>query len=530
MATVYPTPPGSPLAVQHSPSTSKADIKHLLPHGRTTRTGSSGDLSSPITDSVGDSSLQNHSKQETSRSTEPVDPAALKSLLCISNWRCGYPTTLNAPCKNWILKANRNEVDLKIKIIASLDQSCPELGDELKALAKLVQCRSHRGGHAIDARAKAWLAGFPTGDQGTDPAIYLERELTEALGALSTQCIGEVVTQENCSIDSMEQKRCSLKVGGQKVHNCIRTIGKILTLVTNFGDNREVEYLLKVLERNRQCEDHNESPFEHTSTWYSKILDIQRIYRASVVESLVELTNNDATKPLAGQHRTPDPEDGRSALCISETKAPPLNQGHVESSDSEFPLSWRNVKPAKYWPSAYDESPFENIEKNSKPDEPRSSFGGVLKKAESPLNVAAGDLRDGYVYLYQVKGNEKYVKIGYTTREVDARHKEWEFACNRVPKMVYPEVSVSKRIPNARRVEALCHKELDHCRVKVYCRLCLQEHNEWFEIAATDAVNVIQKWSKWIATDPYEEKMLRSETKWVLKSDQREKIWDMMSI
>jgi hypothetical protein len=95
--------------------------------------------------------------------------------------------------------------------------------------------------------------------------------------------------------------------------------------------------------------------------------------------------------------------------------------------------------------------------------------------------------------------------------------------------MLYPGQSRSERVPNVRRVEALCHKELDHCRVKFYCRVCLKEHNEWFEIAAADGIKVIQKWSKWMADDPYEKKLLRSETKWVLKVDQLKKVLDLVS-
>jgi hypothetical protein len=151
-------------------------------------------------------------------------------------------------------------------------------------------------------------------------------------------------------------------------------------------------------------------------------------------------------------------------------------------------------------------------------------------------------MHDGYVYAYEVEGNNGYVKIGYTTRSVTDRHNEWSFDCNRQTKSLYPPLTAAANIsssaaattpaarpvatetailvPHARRIEALCHAELDHRRIRIYCGACLKQHIEWFNVSAAEVTAVIQKWSRWMATRPYELLQLRYGPKWVLKADE----------
>lgn len=78
-------------------------------------------------------------------------------------------------------------------------------------------------------------------------------------------------------------------------------------------------------------------------------------------------------------------------------------------------------------------------------------------------------------------------------------------------------------VPHARRVEALCHAELKHRRAKIYCRACLKQHIEWFRISPAEVIAVIQKWTRWMATQPYELRQLRDVSKWVLKASEWQK-------
>jgi hypothetical protein len=44
-----------------------------------------------------------------------------------------------------------------------------------------------------------------------------------------------------------------------------------------------------------------------------------------------------------------------------------------------------------------------------------------------------------------------------------------------------------------------------------------EQHVEWFDGSAAEVTAVIQKWSRWMATRPYELLQLRSGSKWALK-------------
>ncbi|GIJ99645.1 hypothetical protein Aspvir_003646 [Aspergillus viridinutans] len=119
-----------------------------------------------------------------------------------------------------------------------------------------------------------------------------------------------------------------------------------------------------------------------------------------------------------------------------------------------------NINPAEYWPAAYDVSPLSIIERSDRLNDYKSPYDKIKRQARSPLDAKLGDLKDGFVYLYEVEGNNGFVKIGYTSRTTDERHEEWAFACNRTPKLLYPDSPNRQKVPCARRVEALCHAEL----------------------------------------------------------------------
>ncbi|KAE9369901.1 DUF1766-domain-containing protein [Stipitochalara longipes BDJ] len=180
------------------------------------------------------------------------------------------------------------------------------------------------------------------------------------------------------------------------------------------------------------------------------------------------------------------------------------------------------LDPAAFWPETFDTTPFDISSRCNKLANYTSSYHLIQNQIKRPLNNI--DQKDGYVYLYEVEGNSGFVKLGYTSRNIEVRHQEWNFDCNRVSIGLYP-IPSNSAIPvrNARRVEALCHAELDHRRIKIDCKACLKQHVEWFEVSPADAIAVFQKWSKWAATLPYERSRLRSGA-WELKYEERQKI------
>lgn len=87
----------------------------------------------------------------------------------------------------------------------------------------------------------------------------------------------------------------------------------------------------------------------------------------------------------------------------------------------------------------------------------------------------------GYIYAFQAKSNPGYIKIGYTTGPVLERLRSLIFDCNREMKVLFPTPPESvETVPNAWRVEELCHAELVDYQVQVDCTGCLSEHREWF--------------------------------------------------
>lgn len=113
------------------------------------------------------------------------------------------------------------------------------------------------------------------------------------------------------------------------------------------------------------------------------------------------------------------------------------------------------------------------------------------------------DQKNGHIYAYEVEGNRGFVKIGYT-HSVEKRLKEWRFDCNRQPILLFPKsADKAALVPKARRVEALCHAELRHRRIIIYCYGCLKTHEEWFEVTPEEAIAVIEKWTAWMRKEPY---------------------------
>ncbi|KAK5698445.1 hypothetical protein LTR17_023649 [Elasticomyces elasticus] len=165
-----------------------------------------------------------------------------------------------------------------------------------------------------------------------------------------------------------------------------------------------------------------------------------------------------------------------------------------------------------------------------------------LIRAEISRPLAADDVHDGYVYAYGVEGNDGFIKIGYTRRPIVEQLHEWSFHCNRRTKLLYPsnaaidpggtpsDASVAELgtpttlVPHARRLDALCHAELDHRRIRIYCNGCLKLHIEWFDVSAEEVIAIILKWSKWMATRPYKILSLKSRPKWVLKAGERQSL------
>jgi len=352
--------------------------------------------------------------------------------------------------------------------MTGLTCASPDFESAVHKLIKLVHCYQHKVGQSKERRLEAWNLAFSLdGADGSVPEVSVEWLIRNALKPLSAECITQ---------------GCRERIGGQKVQNCERTVQELIKQEV-YHDNAKLGFLLKVLEWNKTCTTH------YSSTQFTRVAP----WKESVIEVL----------PL------PIPLGDRALAS---------NAGPTNSLDAD---------PALYWSKAYDSSPF-NILKHANHNVNPKPIRDLLSK---PL--AACDLHAGHIYAYKVEGNKDYVKIGYTTRPVKERHDEWSFDCNRQtlplyssPAQATTNISSTKEaaaapavlIPHARRVEALCHAELNHRRITMYCGACLKPHIEWFEVSAMEVTAIIQKWSKWMTTQPYELLQLRDKSKWTLKA------------
>lgn len=483
ISVAYPSPPSSP------PQT-KAHYREVpRQYGDTIRT-SPPSHSSPFM-------LQKEEPTETT-----VNISVLRTSLGLGTL-CGGLTKSGNPCKNASPAANKNEVTSQLKSMTCFTQSSTELDAALAKLVTLVHCKLHRSGIPKKSRIDAWKLTFPAGGIVIDTAATIEKCIRRLLELESNQCIEEA---------DREQKRCPYCIGGQRVHNCVATINEIIKPKVYLND-AYLNFFLKVLETNMRCRQHiNKRPLTRVSEWQ---LHITKIFEEQQVK-----TNGSTTwGEMVRTSGNPDMEASESISNKSNCDLV-LRKRRFLTTDFDQDLS-------NYWPAAYDTSPFEIIDRNNRRNGYKGSYYTI--KMTMMRELCNQDLQSGYVYVYEVEGNKGFVKIGYTTRSVEERHQEWNFDCNRASKLLYPIPSGTvARVRNARRVEALCHAELDHLRMTIYCKNCLKEHLEWFEVSSAQAIEIIQKWSTWMATDPYHQPYgLRSGKKWTLKEEERKRTWDM---
>lgn len=424
---------------------------------------------------------------------EWVKAPALRNLLGIETWQCGGIRPNNKLCRWPLPRKLRPQIDAHADSMLMLHQSSPQLQAKLEKLIDLVHCRHHKWGCAKRIRLGIWTAVFPFGPEQASYGASVGREIAGSFERLTTQCMG--TTEENM--------RCEDDIGGQKVQNCTKTITEISKAEVYLNDI-SLEHYLRVLALNMCCYDHiNQDSSETITAWREKIVAIRE--RASWNSTQMEKRSTLKSSERQLSNRKPP--------TIRNTST---NQGQTVSKDSDpkpTPLcaSVDCLKnPATHWPNQNDTTPFDIVEKSESRVGNKSSYERIRSWMQRKL--VTKDQGHGYVYIYEVEGNKGLLKIGYTTRSIDTRHNEWSFDCNRQLIPLFPiPVTEAVPIPNAYRVGKLCHAELYHRRVFIYCHGCLCIHEEWFEVSLTEAIAVVKKWTAWIRKKPYHQLSLKEE-------------------
>jgi hypothetical protein len=463
---------------------------------------SSGLLTPPTSPSRNESGSIPEGKKQ-SESIAHIQVSNLKSKLGLDVWQCGCLTQKNTPCTRDIREENKDRIDSQIESMVNLTQSSLELESKLDKLVMLVHCHQHDCGNPKDSRMDTWTMTFDYGD-----GVSVERQIKKAIGRVSTQCIG-IVRNDEC---------CKKKIGGRKVQNCSYLIDKILKPEV-YLDGVCLTIFLTDLEMNMYCHLHKGcQPLQKVVQWKMSIIEIRNKARSKDVQAVESST----TPSNKSQSRAPNEQDTRNKSTENNGNLDVQNQELLtpKSSRLSSPEVARDLDVLLL--ETYDTTPFDIVARSDRLDDYTSSYELVQSEITRPLSQK--DQKNGYIYLYEVEGNSGVVKLGYTGRTPEIRHEEWDFDCNRIPKVLYPISSRSAiRVPNARRVESLCHAELEHRRIRIYCKGCLKQHIEWFEISPAEAIEVITKWSKWMASGPYLAPRLRSVVKWSLKEEEEKK-------
>ncbi|CEI60083.1 hypothetical protein FVEN_g8127 [Fusarium venenatum] len=423
---------------------------------------------------------------------DAIDTITLKALLGLTNGLCGaFAKTKGRPCERRSPAPNKAAAASQLESMVTLTNSSVDLEDKLNTLASLVHCKSHDAGLPKKDRIEAWKKAFPIGEVTvTNPIILVEQQIRQLLALKPPTTCFRVVEDTNT--------KCNQGIGGLRVNHCTLTINDIITSRAYLSDSH-LEGLLEVLERSMYCPAHTKE----------KNLHMLASWKSSIAGFLVTLPKKEISEDYG------DPSEDSST--DSEPKNPLSNNSGSLIKSERLSIPNFDQDLSTYWPVIYNTSPFEIVERSKNLADHRSSYRVIKQRIDKPLVHP----RHGYIYMYEVEGNPGFVKIGCTTQSVDKRLKDWEFDCNRAPKVLYPiPSSTAELVPHVRHVEALCHAELNHRRIRIHCPGCLIQHLEWFEVSSMEAIKVIQKWSTWMKTEPYKPPALRSGQKWICKIEE----------
>lgn len=373
----------------------------------------------------------------------------MKRQLGLDKLRCACPTSEGTRCTLEIVSSKIAEVEALLKSLSHLTQESQDLPKELEELARLVHCyRHHNLNRYRVKRVKSWKKTFP----GL-PDIPTMDEKIQDLFKLSRYCCGF----------KNDGRRCTEKLGGQKVLDAGKTVSELVNPEIYLDDGNR-EYALQVLATNTICDKydkHIEQCEDRVEAWNSRIVDIN----SSWPNTSAKLRRESRRKSWILQSR-----------C-------------------------ENIPPGNCWPVARDMSRLITEIKPDRPETPQDAYKFARKTLLSPFR----DQNSGYIYIYQVDNNEGLIKIGHT-QDVRKRVKQWESYCNRAATLIYAtSTGIPGLVPHAKRVEALCHAELEYRNEVVSCHACTVDHKEWFRVPPSEAIAVVEKWCAWMKTNPYEQ-------------------------
>ncbi|KAF7587791.1 hypothetical protein BBP40_006701 [Aspergillus hancockii] len=470
----YPSPPNSPLQPNAESSGACQDCKD-------------GPCSS-ILCTPPSSPTSNRSKPEleyhnVAKKDSQISGSTLKAMLGLDDWRCGSLTRKGTPCKIKIHDANKDQINSLVASMICFAHTSSNLRRDLEKLALLTLCRHHDGLGQKASRIDTWTQVFPLGNDNVKPTMSVEERIKGALPEGGRTCIGM----------TLEAKRCRWKLGGRNVQNKKNIIRGILNPEV-YSDCTHLDCFLQELGQHTFCDRHKEKQrAKQVAKWKSDIVEICKEMNLVLAPSKQDKASSHLENRSLSPGNSVVEKASQEELHGLNTQSPLT----PASSSSHFLSRERNRNPAAFLLYTFDITPFNIIARGGQLNQSWPSPQDVCDEIAEALN--SGHQGIGHVYAFEVEGNAGFVKIGYTCRPIEDRYKEWANDCNRAPKPLYPmPLDSAITVPNPRFVEALCHAELRHRRIRIDCNACSKQHNEWFEVSPVEAIAVIEKWSCWM--------------------------------
>lgn len=109
--------------------------------------------------------------------------------------------------------------------------------------------------------------------------------------------------------------------------------------------------------------------------------------------------------------------------------------------------------------------------------------------------------------MYWITGSFGFVKIGKTSgKSTEKRLHAWRLQCgHKIEEHMRDKEAFAEQLPHVYRIEALVHEELREVRLREQgCKKCGAWHQEWFLVSPEHARAVIQKWTKFMLSKPYD--------------------------
>ena len=111
----------------------------------------------------------------------------------------------------------------------------------------------------------------------------------------------------------------------------------------------------------------------------------------------------------------------------------------------------------------------------------------------------------GIVYIFEVQNvnvpARPVLKIGRTARPLWQRRQELERCLRRPIRIVHH--SVYRKTLHFERLERVVHASSDARRHQFLCQKCQRIHSEYFCISPATASRTLDRWRKWLETEPY---------------------------